>query len=86
MLEILQARENLMMSMTDFTSHTHPGPTMITATSMTSCRTVSINFTQRPSKEMETPEHKTLNNALVPTNEVLSTTWKLSEDHTLSHT
>ena len=31
---------------------------------------------------METLEHKTLNNALVPTNEVLNTTWKLSKDHT----
>ena len=31
---------------------------------------------------METPKHKTLNNALVPTNEVLSITWKLSEDDT----
>ena len=74
-----------MISTTDFTSHTHPGPTMIMATSMTSCRTVSINFMQRLSKEMETPEHKTLNNALVPTNEVLSTTWKLSKDHAPSH-
>ena len=30
---------------------------------------------------MEIPEHKTLNNALVPTNEASSTTWKLSENH-----
>ena len=37
------------------------------------------HFTQRPCKDTETPEHKTLNNALVPTNEVLSTTWKLSK-------
>ena len=36
--------------------------------------------------EMETPEHKTLNNALVTTNEVLSITWKLSVSHTPSHT
>ena len=75
--------------MTDRTSRTHPGPTTITATSMTSCKTVSVNFMQRPNKEMETTEHKTLNttfNTLVPTNEVLSTTWKLSKDHTPSHT
>ena len=32
--------------------------------------------------ETETPKHKTLNNALVPMNEVLSTTWKLSVNHT----
>ena len=32
--------------------------------------------------EAETPEHKTLNNALVTTNEVLSITWKLSVSHT----
>ena len=31
--------------------------------------------------EMKTPEHKTLNNALVTTNEVLSTTWKFSVNH-----
>ena len=37
------------------------------------------HFMQRPCKDTETPEHKTLNNALVPTNEVLSTTWKLSK-------
>ena len=30
---------------------------------------------------METPEHKTLNNALVTTNEVLSITWKFSVNH-----
>ena len=36
--------------------------------------------------EMETPEHKTLNNALVTTNEVLSITWKFSVNHTPSHT
>ena len=69
------------------TSHTHPGPTTTVATSMTSCKTVSANFTQRPNKEMETPKHKTLvPNTLVPMNEVLSITWKLSEDHTAKHT
>ena len=31
--------------------------------------------------ETETPEHKTLNNALVATNKVLSITWKLSVNH-----
>ena len=36
--------------------------------------------------EMETPEHKTLNNALVTTNEVLSITWKFSVNHAPSHT
>ena len=49
------------------------------ATSMTSCKTVSVNSTQRPNKETETPEHKTLNNAQVSMNEVLSTTWKSSK-------
>ena len=34
-----------------------------------SCSIVSANFMQRPNTEMETPEHKTLNNALVTTNE-----------------
>ena len=54
----------------DRTSHTHPGPTMITTTSTTSHNTVSDVLSQRPSKNMETPKHKTLNNALVSTNEV----------------
>ena len=72
--------------MMDHTSRTHPGPTIIMATSTTSCKTVSIHFTQRPNQETETPEHKTLNNTLVPTNEVLNTTWKLSEDHASPHT
>ena len=31
---------------------------------------------------MKTPEHKTLINALVTTNEVVSITWKLSINHT----
>ena len=30
----------------------------------------------------ETPEHKTLNNALVTTNKVLSISWKLNVSHT----
>ena len=71
--------------MTDHTSHTHPRATTIPTTSTTSCKTVSDNFTQRLSKDTETPEHKTLNNALVPTNEVLSITWKLSQDPAPSH-
>ena len=75
-----------MTGMTDRTSRTHPGPTITAATSMTSCSTVSINFTQRPSMEMKTPKHKTLNNTLVPANEVLSITWKLSVNQTPSHT
>ena len=67
--------------MTDRTSCTHPGPTVTMATNTTSCSTVFVYFTQRPNTETETPEHKTLNNALVPENEALSTTWKLSVNH-----
>ena len=48
---------------------------------MTSCSTVSINFMQGPNTEIKTPEHKTLNNALVTTNKVISITWKLSINH-----
>ena len=66
------------MSMTNRTSRSHPGPTVTVTTSMTSCSIISTNFTQRPNMEMETPKHKTLNNALVTTNEVLSITWKFS--------
>ena len=47
---------------------------------------VSACFTQRPNVETETPEHKTLNNALVTTNEVLNTTCKYSVNHAPSHT
>ena len=75
-----------MTSMVDHSSCTHTGPTVTVATNMTSCSTVSVNFTQRPNTETETLEHKTLNNGLVLTNEVLSTTWKLSVNHTPSHT
>ena len=71
---------------TNHTSRSHPGPTVTVTTSMTSCSIVSANFTQRPNTEMETPEHKTLNNALVTTNEVLSSTWKFSVNHAPSHT
>ena len=39
--QILQAHENLTTSMTDHTCCTHPGPTTISTTSMTSCKTVS---------------------------------------------
>ena len=75
-----------MTSMTNHTSLMHPGPTIIMATSTTSCSTVSVHFTQRPNTEMKTPEHKTLNNALVKRNEVLSVTWKSSINHAPSHT
>ena len=70
-----------MTSTTNHTSCSHPGPTVTTTTSMTSCDIVSASFTQRLNTEAETPEHKTLNNALVTINEVLSTTWKLSVSH-----
>ena len=61
--------------------------TTITAgTSTTSCSTVSINFMQRPNTETKTPKHKTLNNALVTMNEVVSITWKLSVNLAPSHT
>ena len=59
-----------MTSMMNRTSHSHPGPTVTVTTSTTSCSIVSASFTQRPNMETETPEHKTLNNALVTTNEV----------------
>ena len=75
-----------MTSTTNCTSHSHPGPTVTTTTSMTSCNIVSTSFTQRPNTEAETPKHKTLNNALVTTNEVLSITWKLSASHAPLHT
>ena len=58
----------------------------IAATSTTSCSTVSIHFTQSLNMETETPEHKTLNNALVNRNEVLSITWKSSINHAPQHT
>ena len=75
-----------MTSMTNHTSRMHPGPTIIAATSKTSCSTVSIHFAQRPNMEAKTPKHKTLNNALVKRNEVLSITWKSSINHAPSHT
>ena len=74
------------MSMTNHTSRSHPGPTVTATTSTTSCSIVSASFTQRPNTETETPEHKTLNNTLDTTNEVLSITWKLSVNHAPSHT
>ena len=70
-----------MTSMTTRTSRTHLGTTISTATSTTSCNTVSIHFTQRPSTKTETTEHKTLNNTLVKRNEVLTRIWKLSQDY-----
>ena len=84
--KILQAQENSTMSMTNHTRHSHPGPTVTTTTSTTSCSIVSASFTQRLNTERETPKHKTLNNALVTTNEVLSIAWKLSVNHAPSHT
>ena len=74
------------MSTTNCTSRSHPRPTVTTATSTTSCNIVSASFTQILITEAETPEHKTLNNALVTINEALSTTWKLSVSHAPSHT
>ena len=47
---------------------------------------VSACFTQRLNVKMETPEHKTLKNALVTTNEALNTTCKYSVNHAPSHT
>ena len=72
--------------MTNRTSRSHPGPAVTATTSTTSRSTVSTCFTQRPNTETETPEHKTLNNALVTTDEVLSTTGKYSANHAPSHT
>ena len=66
-----------MTGMMDHTSRPHPGHTMMFTISTNSCKTVSDNLTQRPSRDRETPEHKTLNNAIVPTNKVINTTWKL---------
>ena len=85
-LKFPQTRKNSLTSTTDRTSRTIPAPPTTDTTNMTSYSTVSINSTQRPNREMEIPKHKTLNNALVPTNEVSSSTWKLSENHALPHT
>ena len=68
------------------TSHTHPDHVMISLTSTTSRNTVPNVFLQKPNGNMETPKHKTLNNALVSANEVYSNTWKLNQDHAPSHT
>ena len=67
-------------------NRTHPGPPTTPTTSTTSHRTVSVILHKDRVKYMETPEHKNLNNALVPTNEVSNTTWKLSQGHIPSHT
>ena len=75
-----------MTSMADHTSRTIPAPPTTVTTNTTSYSTVSINSTQKPNRETEIPKHKTLNNVLVPTNKASSTTWKLSENHTLTHT
>ena len=74
------------MTSTNHTSHSHPGPTITATTSTTSCSIVSASFMQRTNMETETPKHKTLNNTLVTTNEVLSMTWKVSVNHAPSHT
>ena len=73
------------MSTTSCTSRTRPGPTITVTTSMTSRSTSFHTFYAKPNVETETPEHKTLNNALVTTNEVLNTTCKYSVNHTPSH-
>ena len=75
-----------MTSTADRISHTIPTPLTTATTYTTSYSTVSVNSTQRPNKEMEIPENKTLNNALIPMNKASSTTWKLSENHTSPHT
>ena len=75
-----------MTSTMNHTNRSHPGPTVTVTTSTTSCSIVSASFTQRPNTEMETPEHKILNNALVTSNKVLSITWKFSVNHAPSHT
>ena len=67
------------------TSHSHPGPTVTTTTSTTSCNIVSASLTQIPNTEAETPKHKTLNSALVTTNEVSNIIWKLSASHAPPH-
>ena len=74
-----------MTSMKNHTSRSHLGPTVITTTSTTSYNIVSTSFTQRLNTEAETPEHKTLNNALVTTKKGLNISWKLSASHASSH-
>ena len=75
-----------MTSMMNRTSRSHPGPTVTATTSTTSHSTVSAFFMQRPNVETETPEHKTLNNTLVTTNEVINRTCKYRVSHAPSHT
>ena len=75
-----------MKSTTNRTSRSHPGPTSTATTSMTSRSTVSAHFMQRPNVETETPEHKTLNNALVTTNEVINRIYKYSVNQAPSNT
>ena len=82
----LQTCEKLMTSTTNRNNRSHPGPMVTATTSTTNCSIVSASFTQRLNKEAETPEHKTLNNALVTTNEALSIKWKLSVSHTPPYT
>ena len=75
-----------MASTVDHTNRTIPAPPTTSTTNTTSYSTVSVNSTQRPNRETEIPKHKTLNNALVPTNKAPNTTWKLSGNHALPHT
>ena len=70
--------ENHMTNTMIRTSCSYLGTTTPAVTSTTRCITVSIKFKQKLTTEMETSEHKTLNNALVNRNEVLSRIWKLS--------
>ena len=42
-------------------------------------------FYAKTKRNMETPEQKTLNNALVSTNEVYNNAWKYSRNHAPSH-
>ena len=78
--------KNLTTCMTNCTSHTNAEPTVTQATNTTRCSTVSVYFTQKPNTETETPKHKTLINTVVPKNEVLSITLKLSINYAPSHT
>ena len=75
-----------MTSTMNRTSCSHPGPTVTATTSTTSRSTVSVFFMQRPNVEMKTPKQKTLNNALVTTNEVVNSICKYRVSHAPSHT
>ena len=53
-----QARENSTTNMMDHTSHSHPGPTAIITTSMTSCNTVSDVFRKDQTRTWKHPNIK----------------------------